>query len=203
MTPARRVVIGVTGTYGSGKSTVAKLFETFGALRLDADAVVHKLYRTDRALARRIGRALGPEVIAARGRPDRKALAARIFADPRARKKLERLVHPLVRRAFRRAIRRSRRRVVVMEVPLLFESGFDRLCDATVAVTTPERRVAARLGRRTRDIRRRNAAQWTAARKARHGDHVIHNAGSRRALEGAVERIYEIYAPLFKRRRLT
>ncbi len=188
-------VIGVTGTVGCGKSTVAKLFEACGALRLDADAVVHRLYRHERALRRALRRAFGPGVIGSRARVDREALAARVFKSARDRHKLERLVHPLVRREFARAIRASRRRVVVMEVPLLFESGFDRGCDATVMVIAPAKIAARRLGARARDMARRNRAQWPAARKARRADHVIRNAGSRRALRLKVKRIYQLMTP--------
>ena len=188
----RPVVLGLTGTYGSGKTTAAKLFERLGALRLDADAIVHRLYARDRALARSMARALGPGVLQA-GRLNRLALAESIFRDARARRQLERLVHPRVRRALARAVALTRRRVVVMEVPLLFESGFDRECDATVAVLAPARSLGRRLGARARELARRNAAQWPARRKARRADYVLHNAGSRRALARGVKLIFRLF----------
>lgn len=143
------LVLGLTGSIGSGKSTTAGLFRELGVPVHDADATVHRLYAGP----------LAAEIEAAfpgttrDGAVDRRALSDRLRADPAAFGRLERLVHPRVgaeERAARAAARSVGARLLVLDIPLLFETGAERRCHAVLVVTVdPEeqkRRVLARSG---------------------------------------------------------
>src|SRR5690349_8984605 len=132
------IVLGLTGSIGMGKSTAAAMLRRLGAPVHDADATVHRLLGPG-------GRAV-PQVEAAfpgvSGRlgVDRQKLGAIVFKDPAALRRLEALLHPMVRAAERRFLARmSARRVpvVVLDIPLLYETGGERRCDAVIVVTAP------------------------------------------------------------------
>jgi dephospho-CoA kinase len=130
------IVIGLTGSAAMGKSATAKMFADEGVPVFDADAVVHELYS---------GAAVAPVEaefpgVAINGRIDREQLAAKVFDNPDALKKLESIVHPLVRAAqdkFRSDAEKSGTPIAVLDIPLLFETGGEARVDATVVVTAP------------------------------------------------------------------
>jgi dephospho-CoA kinase len=142
-------VLGLTGSIGMGKSTTSALFRKAGVPVHDSDAAVHALYAG--AAAPLVDRAFPG--VTHDGIVDRALLAARVRNDPQAMARLEAIIHPLVRAhraAFVRAAAGRGEKIVVLDVPLLFESGADRECDATVVVSAPEdvqkARVSARPG---------------------------------------------------------
>lgn len=181
-------VIGLTGSVGTGKSTVAEIFRSLGARVLDADRITHALMRPGTAVHRKIRRAFGAGVITAAGRIDRRRLGQEVFRDPRRLRVLTGIVHPAVRREIKRRLdgirRREPRRAVVLEIPLLMETGRRHYpVDATVVVSAPFD-VAARRLRRHRgwtaaEVRRRQARQWPIRKKTLQADFVIDNGGSR------------------------
>jgi dephospho-CoA kinase len=129
-------ILGLTGSIGMGKSTTARLFAEAGVPVHDADAAVHRLYQ---------GEAVAPIEAAfpgttAGGKVDRDKLAARVLDNPAAIKRLEEIVHPLVRESERRflaAAAAQSARVVVLDIPLLFETGGEARVDAAVVVSAP------------------------------------------------------------------
>ena len=130
------VVIGLTGSIGMGKSTTARLFAEAGVPVHDADAAVHRLYAGP---AVPLIETAFPGVTTASG-VDRAELGRRVVGDPEALRRLEAIVHPLVRREELRFLlnaERSGARVVVLDIPLLFETGGERRVDAVVVVTAP------------------------------------------------------------------
>jgi dephospho-CoA kinase len=142
-------VLGLTGSIGMGKSATAGLFRDFGVPVHDADAAVHALYRGPAAPL--IEEAFPGTV--SEGVVDRAKLAARVLGDADAMRRLEAIVHPLVRReevSFLRDATRGRRDLAVLDVPLLFETGGETRCDAVLVVTAPSEvqaeRVLARPG---------------------------------------------------------
>lgn len=144
------MIVGLTGSIGMGKTTVGRMFDACGAPVFDADAAVHELYRPGRAGARAVGRAFSG-VLDAAGGVDRAKLRDRVQNDPKAFRRLERIVHPLVARARRRFIRRAERRgalVVVLDIPLLFETGGEDQVDAVVVVSAPPDAQRARVLKR-------------------------------------------------------
>jgi dephospho-CoA kinase len=140
-------VLGLTGSIGMGKSTTAAMFRDEGIEVHDADAVVHELYRGEAAPAIE---AAFPGT-ARDGVVDRGLLGARVLGDPAALARLEAITHPLVaasRDAFLSEARKNGAPLVVLEVPLLFETGGDRKVDAVVLVTAPEAVQKERVSRR-------------------------------------------------------
>jgi len=128
------IVVGLTGSIGMGKSTTAAMFAQGGAAVYDADAAVHALYRG--AAASKIEAAFPGTVVD--GVVDRKALGAEVIGKPEAMKRLEAIVHPLVRgseEAFLEAARASGARVAVLDIPLLFETNGEARVHASVVVT--------------------------------------------------------------------
>jgi dephospho-CoA kinase len=129
-------VLGLTGSLGMGKSTTARLFAEEGVPLHDADAAVHRLYEGE---ATPLIEAAFPGTTSG-GRVDRHKLAKKVLGDSAAIKRLETIIHPLVGRAEARFLDEAARKdaaVVVLDIPLLFETGADRRCDAVVVVSAP------------------------------------------------------------------
>jgi dephospho-CoA kinase len=129
------IILGLTGSIGMGKSTTAKLFAEAGVPVYDADATVHKLYEGEAAPA--IEAAFPGTTV--NGKVDRARLSAKVVHDPAAMKQLEQIVHPMLgasRQKFFENAERSGAPVVVVDVPLLFETGGEKRVDAVVVVTT-------------------------------------------------------------------
>jgi dephospho-CoA kinase len=128
-------IVGLTGSIGMGKSTTAKLFAEAGVPVYDADAAVHKIYEGEAASA--IEAAFPGTTV--EGRVDRAKLSAKVVHDPAAIKQLEQIVHPMLgasRKKFLDDAERAGAPVVVMDIPLLFETGGEKRVDAVVVVTT-------------------------------------------------------------------
>ena len=143
-------VLGLTGSIGMGKSTAAGLLRRLGLPVHDADAAVHRLLAPGGAAVSPVLAAF-PAAAAADGGIDRRALGARVFHDAAALKRLETILHPLVRKEALRFLARQQRLgadVAVLDIPLLYETGGERLCDAVVVVTAPAWLQAQRVLRR-------------------------------------------------------
>jgi dephospho-CoA kinase len=133
-----------------GKSTASHAFRCFGVPVFDADAAVHRLLAPGGAAVATVAVAF-PEAVDEDGGIDRKALARRVFDDPAALARLEAILHPLVQRAERRFVARcaaARRQLVVLDIPLLYETGGERRVDAIAVVSAPLVVQAQRLRRR-------------------------------------------------------
>ena len=191
-------VLGLTGSIGMGKSTAASTFRRLRVPVFDADATVHHLQGPGGAAVAPIEAAFpGTTREGPRGRRvDREALRARALLDPAAMTRLERIVHPLVRREERRFLAAARRRGVplaVLDIPLLFETRGEGRVDAVVVVTAPARIQRARVLRRREMTEERLAAilarQVPDAEKRRRADHVIHTGLSRHAAQRAIRRL--------------
>ena len=132
------VIIGLTGSIGMGKTTAAGMFRRLGVTVYDSDSAVHRLLGKGGAAVAEIGAAF-PGVVAD-GAVDRAKLRERVFGDRAALRRLEAIVHPRVRRvqwAFLRRAAARGARIVVLDIPLLFEVGMAARCDAVVVVTAP------------------------------------------------------------------
>ena len=132
-------ILGLTGSVGMGKSTAAAMLRRMRVPVFDADEAVHDFLAPGGAAAEAVAKAF-PGVVAADGGIDRRGLGARVFGDRVALHRLEAILHPLVAAAERRFLRRARaagRPLAVLDVPLLYESGGDRRCDAVAVVWAP------------------------------------------------------------------
>ena len=134
------IVIGLTGGFGTGKSTVARMFQALGAVVFDADAMAHEAMEPKRLAWRRIVKVFGGQMLNEDQTINRRRLASVVFADAPKRRELEAIIHPQVLRAMKQHVHRLRRArrlpAVVLEVPLLLEVGAEQLVDAVVVVTT-------------------------------------------------------------------
>jgi len=172
------IVLGLTGSIGMGKSTAANMLRAMGVPVHDSDATVHGLFAGDRAMRDAIG-ARFPGVVTAAG-VDRQALGAAVFGDDAARRDLEAIVHPRVRaaaEAFLRHHRRLRAPLVVLDIPLLYETGGEDRVDAVIVVSAPaalqRRRVMARPGMDAERFAGILASQMPDGEKRRRADFVV------------------------------
>jgi dephospho-CoA kinase len=185
-------VVGLVGRAGSGKGAVAGVWSADGALVIEADRVGHEVTESDPAVRAGLLAEYGAGVYDAEGRLDRARVAARVFADPSARARLDALVHPALVAGLRRrlAVLRERgwRGVAVLDAALLLEWGMERECDAVVAVTAPAaeqvRRLMRSRGWSADEARRRLAAQRPDEAFAAAADATIVNAGGLEELAG-------------------
>lgn len=181
------LTIGLTGGIAAGKSEALKAFSRLGAATLSSDAVVHELLETEPLRGRLVER-WGPEVISAEG-VDRAKIGEVVFADPEELTWLEGQIHPLVQQRTAEWLLSlpADTEVAVVEVPLLFEAGSDKVFDTTVAVVTADevrRERAAARGHALVD--EREARQLTQPEKAERAEHVVTNDGSVEDLEQAL-----------------
>ncbi len=190
------IVVGLTGSIGMGKSTVAEMFRREGVPVFDADAVVHALQAPGGALINPIEAAF-PGITDARG-VDRSALGSRVFGDPAALGRLEAIVHPAVARERERfAASNQTAEIVVYDIPLLLEKGRPAEIDAVVVVTAPTdvqgARVLARAGMSAAKFEAIRALQMPDAEKRQHADYVIDTGTT---METTHARVREVIACL-------
>ena len=138
------IIVGLTGSVASGKSTVAAWIRETGIAVHDADAVVHSLLAENGQVVAEIIATFGSDIRASDGSIDRKKLGEHVFANRADRKKLESILHPLVRQhrdQFLQDQRRLGSQIVVLDVPLLYETGGDGLCDYVIVVYADEKTI--------------------------------------------------------------
>ena len=189
-------LIGLTGGVGSGKSTVAGILRDLGADIVDADEATHAVYAPGTPGFDAVVREFGPEYVRD-GQIDRARLGRFVFADAEARRRLNAIVHPLVRDWMAERTREAAERgaeVVIQDVPLLYENGLEHLFSSVVLVYVPEEVQVERLveGRGLDEERARAmiAAQTPIDEKRRRAHHVIDNSGSREETRRQVEEIW-------------
>jgi dephospho-CoA kinase len=186
--------IGLTGGIGSGKSTVSRLLGEHGAVVVDADVIAREVVAPGTPGLAAIVEAFGPTVLAADGSLDRPGLAAVVFADPQARRRLDGIVHPLVRaRAGELEAAAPADAVVVHDVPLLAETGQGSSYDLVVVVEADPAVRVARLVQRgltADDARARIAVQATDEQRRAIADVVLDNSGTPEQLAEQVERLW-------------
>lgn len=188
-------VLGLTGSIAMGKSTASNHFRAFGVPVFDADAAVHQLFVRGGAAVAPVIEAF-PECEGESGAVDRKRLGQKVFNDPEALKRLERIVHPLVREVQRHFLTHQaadRRPLVVMDIPLLYETNGDKLMDAVAVVSAPAFLQAQRVLRRPGMTKERLAAilarQMPDRMKRKRADFVIPTGLGKRMSMAAVEEI--------------
>jgi dephospho-CoA kinase len=190
------VVVGLTGGIGSGKSTVASMLAERGAVVVDADRLAREAVAVGTPGHRAVAERFGPAVVAGDGSLDRAALAGVVFDDPAALADLNAIVHPPVRAAIasRVAELEGGASVVVLEIPLLVESGRSYGESQVIVVDCPEDVAVARLvehrGMDAVDARRRIAAQVSRADRLARADVVIENSGSLDDLRHQVDAVW-------------
>ncbi len=194
-------VVGLSGGIGSGKSAAADLLAARGALVVDTDQIAHQLTAPGGAAMEPIREAFGNGVVAADGALNRPAMRALAFEDPAARKRLEAILHPMIRAESERQCRAATTPYVVLVVPLLIESGtyrerVRRLCVVDCPEDVQVLRVMQRSGLEERQVRAIMAAQASRAERLAAADDVIDNSAGYAELAVQVERLHGAYLRL-------
>jgi len=191
------IVIGVTGGVGTGKSTVSKMLSELGAVVIDADALAHEAILPGAPAYRELVDRFGPGILAADGSIDRRELGRRAFAGPDEAGCVNAIIHPRVIEAIRRklaAMAAEGVAAVVLDVPLLFESGCDKLCDQVWVVTADDggrrRRLLEREGTDAAGVLARERWQMPMAEKIARAGAVIDNSGGLDETREQVRRLW-------------
>lgn len=178
-----KCVVGLTGSILSGKSTALALFAHYGALTISADELVRNLYQTkpvQRWLVQTVGTAEPAQV------------SARIFREPSLRQKVEAYLHPKVLALAARQVKASPSSLIVFEVPLLFEAGWEKYTDLNLVLLGNPKMLSARLKSRRmtrQEYEKRLAAQLPEAAKARRADVVLAHRGTKKDLGNKIKRL--------------
>lgn len=196
------LVIGLTGGMGAGKSTVARLLAQHGAHVVDADAVAREVVEPGRPALAAIAEEFGDDVLTEDGALDRAAMAGIVFADQARLRALESITHPAIRARIDEVLRAHEQagaeageaRVVVLDHPLLVESGLAAELEVVVVVTAPEElrveRLAEGRGIDPDDARARMRAQASDEQRTAAATHVVHNDGDEQQLADRVDRLW-------------
>lgn len=192
-----RFTVGLTGGIASGKSLVADRLDSLGAAVVDTDVISREQTAEGMPALAEIGRQFGADLIRADGTLDRAGLRGQVFSDPAARKRLEAILHPRIRKAAWERAGRTAGSYLVMVVPLLVETGFTDGIDRVLVIDAPRKLQIGRL--RERDgVTRAQAIAILASQASRRqrrtmADDVILNDGTRRRLIGKVDELHALY----------
>lgn len=188
------IVLGLTGSIGMGKSAVAAMFNELGIPGHNSDVAVHAALAPGGAAASAVAAAF-PEALLA-GAIDRGALGRIVFADEAARRTLEGILHPLVREAEKNFIKEARdkgHKAVVLDIPLLYETGAEAYCDKVICVDAPyeiqRERVLARPGMTPEKFEAILASQMPSSEKCARADYVVQTGGDKAVTMAQVKQI--------------
>jgi dephospho-CoA kinase len=190
------LIIGLTGNFGMGKSNVLSAFRGLGAVTLDSDLIVGALLNETDVIAQ-IRDMLGDDVILPDGKLDKKGVAGKVFSNHELKGKLEALIHPLVFGRVEEFVGRIKEkdRIVIIEVPLLFEGKYEDRFKKIITVYAPEETAIGRLidsGFSREEALARLRSQLPIEVKKERADYTIDNSGTREETVKQVEKIYEL-----------
>jgi dephospho-CoA kinase len=177
-----KIIIGLTGSFGSGKSTVAKIFKAYGAKIIDADKIAHKAIRPHSQIYQKIIKAFGKDILKRDKVIDRRKLADKVFNNKKSLRKLSQIVHPEVIRVIKKEMKDALQKVVVLDAPLLIETGLARMVDKLIVVKINRKEQIKRMQRKFHlkrmDILRRVRSQIPLSYKLHMADFIIDNNGT-------------------------
>jgi dephospho-CoA kinase len=194
----KKIILGITGNFGCGKTTVAQMFIHLGAWVIDVDKIYHELIRPKGALYKKIISEFGQEILADNKNIDRKKLGNIVFWKKKALKSLSQITHPLIIKKIRaelsRIMKTKKYRVVIIDAPLLIEADLLNIFDAIIVVKTNQKMQIERCVRQRRmkraDIIQRIRNQIPLAKKVSLADYVIDNNGTLQQTKKQVEDIW-------------
>jgi dephospho-CoA kinase len=202
------LVVGLTGGIGSGKSAAAAMFGELGAGIVDTDAIAHELTAPGGAAMPAIREAFGPDYLTANGALDRARMRIRVFADPTAKRRLEGILHPLIRAAVLARARSAAAPYVVVVIPLLFETGgypglIQRVAVVDCAEETQIARTMARSGLTRAEVEAILGAQASRGTRRAGAHDLLDNDGSLDGLRAQVAALHRLYLDLARRQTST
>ncbi len=195
------LVVALTGGIGSGKSTVAAILQELGAAVIDTDEIAHRLTAPGQPGALAVREQFGAEYLLPDGALDRARMRELVFTDPAAKKKLEAILHPMIRAAVAAAVRTAEGPYVVIVVPLLIETGAYRdLAQRILVVDADEEQQTARViernGFEVDAVRAIMAAQASRAERLRHADDIVRNSADLASLRADSVALHRKYVAL-------
>lgn len=188
------MIVGIAGDICSGKSTVAREFEKLGAAVFDADKVAKNLLK-NKTVKIKLFRLFGKDIFKNKNitvtnikhtQIDKKKLAEIIFSNHKIRGKVEKIIHPLVRKKMYAFLKKNKNRIMVLDVPLLFEKGLNSLCDIIVFVKSKYSEILKRLKKRKLDFNdylKRKKIQMDINKKLKLSDYIIKNTNTLKCLK--------------------
>ena len=192
------LVIGLTGSIGTGKSEAARLLEALGASLISADQVGHEAYTPNTEAWEQVVSAFGDGILQEDGEINRRELGGIVFSDPGKLEKLNQIMHPRMARVVADKIEGLRCQgvdVVVVEAALLFEAGWDSLVEEVWVTDSPEEIVIERLKQRNglsaEEARKRISSQMDRVDRLERSDIVIDNSGDMAGLENAIKELWD------------
>ena len=209
LNPLNGLIIGLTGGIACGKSTVTQLLQRKGADIIDLDQIGHELLKANSPVMKQLLKTFGPEVLDLSGDVNRTKLGKIVFADPLARQQLNDIVHPEIHRISRQLaqskVKNQADSIVVIESPLLIESGGYRSVDYVVMVSaTPDQQIVRLMKRSLEqnktmtqlDAEKRLAAQMSLKEKMAYADYIVDNQGDLTELGKQVDQLWLILTNL-------
>ena len=190
-------VVAVTGGVSSGKTSVCHIFKQLGAKVISADKIVHKLLTPQNSIGLQVIALLGQEIVKGE-HIDRSKIASKVFGNPQLLTQLEQILHPAVREKIAREIQNEKShgkvKLLVVEIPLLFEGGFNTNYDAVITVTADDEKCESRFVKASKytseEYKKRMARQMDPKEKAERADYVIENNGTLEDLFQATTKVY-------------
>jgi len=191
-------VIGLTGGIGTGKSTVAQFLAELGAAVIDVDKVGHQVLTANPDVFRKLVAAFDSRILTRNGDIDRRKLGAAVFERPEARVRLNKIIHPAMKKTVTAQIAAHRRQgtdLVVLDAPLLLDAGWQKMTDEVWVTAAPEATVLERLQKRSglsaREARARISSQLPAGERLKHADVIVDTNVSLESLKAAVEKLWQ------------
>jgi len=186
-------VLGLTGAFCSGKSTVALFLKGLGTYIIDADKIVHECYKKDAKVKRAIVREFGKDILKGKS-IDRNKLALLALKRKKNLNRLLRIVHPAVLKKIKRSTLKSRNSIIVIDAPLLIESGLHKFTDYVIVVKCDLKKRLLRCKKKgftKNDLIIRNRFQMPLAEKLRHADFVVNNNLGKKNTKREVKRLWD------------
>jgi len=195
----KNIILGLTGSFGSGKTTVARIFKSFGAELIDADKIAHRVINPGSKVYKKIVATFGRGILKKNRAVDRKKLGRIVFSNKNLLKRLNNIIHPEVIRIIKKKIKVSNAKVIVLDAPLLLEAGLKKIVDKLIVVKITKdqqiRRVQNKMRLSKTEILERIRFQIPLKAKARLADFVIDNSST---VEKTKKQVKQIRRALWK-----
>jgi len=191
----KKTVIGLTGSFGTGKTTVAGIFRSLGATIIDADILAKQAIKPGSRAYRSVIQEFGKGVLRKDGIVNRKKLAGIVFSSRNKLTKLTSFIHPVVIQQIKKRVKRAQKGIIVIDVPLLIESGLEKIVDKIVVVKTSRATQIKRCvkkGFSESDVKMRIRHQLALAKKIQRADFVIDNNGSKTDTGKKVKKLWRV-----------
>jgi dephospho-CoA kinase len=178
----KRIILGLTGSFGSGKTTVARIFQSSGAKIIDADNIAHRVIKPKNPIYKKIINTFGKDILNKDRTINRNKLAKLVFNNKELLESLNKIMHPEVIRIIREKIKAVSAGIIVLDAPLLIEKGLEKIVNKLIVVTITREKQIERIRQKTdlsrQDILKRINAQISQNVKSRFANFIIDNSGT-------------------------